>query len=163
MITNEDTLFRPAPPTILPVPPAATSPSTSTAQRAASCTGYMITDYDGLSALTQDAQVLYSWPTPSMLLLGVDPISMLVFFSGAHSMQIYAYDLTRRIWVEDPEQVDPDFPRYSFEDTGSFGAASPDQVCPVPRAMPCVVDLDTGCRHHFREARPPAPSSRLSA
>jgi hypothetical protein len=165
MITNEDTLFRPAPPSIHPVPPISVPASANTIQRTASCAEYLVTDYDGISALTDNERVLDSWATPSLLLLGADPISMLAFFSDAFSMQIHAYDLRRGTWVDDQPTLDPDFPRFHLEDDTPLVSSAHCRSGAGRTAvvMMCVVDLDTGCRHHFHEAFTPTPSSRLSA
>lgn len=154
MTIHNETFFRPTFTHIHPV--ALHTPALPReTRRVAIDNNHLVMDQDGVCVhVIQDAiqhRVVDLWDSTDLLLLGIDPMTSLAFFSHDRSLAVFAYDLRQQRWIEDPSTADIDFPRFMLSDDAPHSV----QVC--------VVDLETCCNHQFPEAVTPLPSSRQSA
>ena len=154
MTINNDTFFRPESPSVHPI--TSNTPTTPNLDplRLATLTSHntieCVVDYDGVTAHTIGGVVVDSWDCRDRMLLGVDQIARIAFFSDDFSMRVFAYDLDKQDWLVD---LDPDFPRFALDE---------DPFDPTPSAVTTILDLDSGRRHQLLDAEVVIPS-RLSA
>ena len=152
MDNNEDTLFRPAPPSLHPI--SATSlPNAHAPQRAVLLNqGEQVIDHGGVTARmvrgtsAAQEQVVDAWDSTDRILMGVDMVARIAFFSDDFSMTVHAYDLSLGTWIVDPGAADG-FPRFVWDELGGDS----------------IQDLDTGRLHTLTLALDVFPSSRLTA